>query len=579
MIDWKQPAFFLELLVILTSSLVSVVVFRRFRIPDILAYLFAGALIGPYALGLVKDDANIRLFSDLGVTFLLFDLGLEFSLPRLLALRRSVLGLGVLQLSLTIAVMSGVLIGLGGYSSVASLVIAGALTVSSTVIIVRELHELKLVNRHHAQLSIGVLVFQDLAAVVLLILIPALVVTPDQPVFKQIAWTLGSSLIIGGFLLSVARWVLPHVFYEITKFQSEEIFVLTTLVIVLLSGWLMSAFGVSMALGAFIIGVMLGESEFRHQVEMSIRPFRDILMGLFFASLGMRLDIGLLSGEWSMLLIGTVLVVLGKWLITVISGLIAGESFRTSCKVGLLLAQVSEFGFALIALATQVGILEADTSSRVLLIAWATMAVSPLLIRHNFEISEALAGMAGLRLSARDREREHIPPDLSDHVILAGYGRVGQMIGKFLRTNDIPFIAMDIDSEKVKKGRKDGEMVIYGSCDRIELLERCHIAHARLAILTFKSLKEAQRVVSKIRSSGYVLPIIVRTQHHNDYTGLIMAGANHVVPEMFEASLLMAAEVLTMLGFSKSEVEEQIDAERRRHRHLRWTSARNREKV
>lgn len=572
MIDWKQPAFFLELLVILTSSLVSVVVFRRFRIPDILAYLFAGAVIGPYALGLVKDDANIRLFSDLGVTFLLFDLGLEFSLPRLLALRRSVFGLGVLQLTLTIAVMSGVLIWFGGYSSAASLVIAGALTVSSTAIIVRELNELRLINRHHAQLSISVSILQDLAAVILLILIPALAVTPDQPVYRQIAWTLGSSLLLGGFLLGVARWVLPHVFYEITKIQSEEIFVLTTLVIVLLSGWLMNAFGLSMALGAFIIGVMLGESEFRHQVEMSIRPFRDILMGLFFASLGMKLDIGLLSGEWSMLLIGTALVVLGKWAITVASALIVGESFPTACKAGLLLAQVSEFGFALIALATEVGILATDTSSRVLLIAWATMVLSPVLIRYNFEISEALAGMAGQRFSARDRESEHVPPDLSDHVILAGYGRVGQMIGRFLRTNQIPFIAMDIDSEQVKKGRKDGELVIYGSCERIELLERCHIARARLAILTFKSLKEAQRAVSKIRSSGYALPIIVRTQHHSDYTGLIMAGANHVVPEMFEASLLIAAEVLTMLGFSKGEVEEQIDAERKRHRHLRWTS-------
>jgi len=579
MIDWKQPAFFLELLVILTSSLISVIVFRRFRIPDILAYLFAGALIGPHALGLVKDDANIHLFSDLGVTFLLFDLGLEFSLPRLLALRQSVFGLGVLQLTLTIAVLSGVLIWFGGYSSAASLVIAGALTVSSTAIIVRELHELKLLNRHHAQLSIGVSILQDLAAVILLILIPALVVTPDQPVYRQIAWTLGSSLLLGGFLLGVARWVLPLVFYEITKIQSEEIFVLTTLVIVLLSGWLMSAFGLSMALGAFIIGVMLGESEFRHQVEMSIRPFRDILMGLFFASLGMKLDIGLLSGEWSMLLIGTALVVLCKWAMTVVSALIVGESFNTACKAGLLLAQVSEFGFALIALATEVGILAMDTSSRVLLIAWATMALSPLLIRYNFEISEALAGMAGQRFSARQRESEQIPPDLSSHVILAGYGRVGQMIGKFLRTNDIPFIAMDIDSGQVKKGRRDGELVIYGSCDRIELLERCHIGRARLAILTFKSLKEAQRAVSKIRSSGYVLPIIVRTQHHSDYTGLIMAGANHVVPEMFEASLLIAAEVLTMLGFPKAEVEEQIDAERKRHRHLRWTSARNRERL
>jgi CPA2 family monovalent cation:H+ antiporter-2 len=564
MVEWKQPAFFMELLVILTASLVGVIVCRRLRIPDIVAYLLAGALIGPHALGLIRDSEDVRFLADFGVCFLLFELGLEFSLPKLFSLRRSVFGLGSLQVLLTTGALAGLLIWIGGYRPVAALVIGGALALSSTAIVVSELRRLKLIHRHHAQVAVGVLIFQDIAAVLLLILVPALDGAAGPPVLVQIGWALGKSVLLSAILFGAAQWVLPRIFREVAKTGAEEVFVLSTLVIVLLSGWLTSAFGLSMAFGAFIIGAMLGDSEFRHQVEMDIRPFRHMLMGLFFVGIGLRLDLRLCVSDWQFLLVGTTLLILCKWVPATLSAFLAGQSLNSAGKIGLILAQAGEFGFALIALALDVGLVEPATASRVLLAALASMALSPLLIAYSFEITQGVARMFGMRTLPQDRELREIPEEIEGHVILAGYGRVGQMIAKFLKAKGIPYIALDLDSEQVKRGRAAGEPVIYGSCGRIGLLQCCHIDRARLAILTFKSLKEAQRVIGKIRVLGYRLPIIVRTQHHGDCVGLVDAGADHVVPEMFESSLLIAAEVLTLLGFSREEIEQQVRDERSR---------------
>ncbi len=575
MIEWKQPVFFVELLVILTGSLVSVLLCRRLRLPDIVAYLLAGAVVGPSALGWVKDSDNIRFLADFGVAFLLFDLGLEFSLPKLLGLRRSVFGLGSLQVLLTTLALAGVLAGIGGFPAIPSLVAGGALALSSTAIVVGELRRLKRVHRHHAQMAVGVLLFQDIAAVLLLILVPVLGGAGGTPISAQIGWAVGRGVLLASILLGTAQWVLPVVFREVAKTGAEEVFVLSTLVIMLVSGWLTHAFGLSMAFGAFVIGAMLGESEFRHQVEMDIRPFRDMLMGLFFVSMGLRLDTSPLAGEWPDLLAGTGLLVFCKAAVATVSALLAGESRYSAGQAGVILAQAGEFGFALIALANEVGLVNSEMSARVLLVALASMALSPLLIRYSFEITQAVAWLLGLKPSSREVEMAHIPAAMANHVIVAGYGRVGQMIAKFLKANGIPFVAMDLDSERVKRGRAAGEQVVYGSCGRIQLLRRCHIDRARLAILTFKSPREARRVIGQIRALGHGLPIIVRTQHHSDCVGLVDAGADHVVPEMFESSLSIASEVMARLGFDRDEIERQVSEERGRHGmgSARWRAA------
>ncbi len=561
------PALFGELLVILLGSLISVVVFQRLRLPDTLAYLFTGALIGPYGLAWVNDTTDIRFLSELGLVFLLFELGLEFSLPRLLRLGRAVFGLGSLQVGGTIAVFAIATYYMAGLSLSSALAIAGALSLSSTAIVIRELRRHNLTNRHHAQLAIGVLIFQDLAAVIGLILIQAFGGEHSQPLSRQMLETVEKGAVLVLLLIAVGKWVLPRAFHEIAKARSEEVFVLTVLVIILLSAWLTHFFGLSMALGAFLTGVMLGESEFRHQVELDIRPLKDILMGLFFASVGMQLNLSLFGSLSAGLIVlsGVVVLVATKAILVTVFTMMFGETFTSGAKTGLILAQASEFGFALLILARNLGVLHEELSSHVLMIALGSMVVAPWLVRYSFEISQFLARLAGQTISPRDREFSRISPHLTNHVILAGYGRVGQIIGKFLRENDVPFIALDTDAQVVKQARNAGDPIVYGSCQRVELLKRCHMERARLAILTFKSINDACRVVAQIRSLGYQCPIVVRTQHLGDYADLLAAGANHVIPEMLESSLMMASEVLTLLGFPKTVVDEQILAERYLH--------------
>lgn len=561
------PALFGELLVILIGSLISVVSFQRLRLPDTLAYLFTGAMIGPYGLAWVSDTADIRFLSELGLVFLLFELGLEFSLPRLLHLGRAIFGLGSLQVAGTITVFAAIAHFIAGLPLSSALAVAGALSLSSTAIVVRELRRHNLTNRHHAQLAIGVLIFQDLAAVIGLILIQAFGGEHQETLSRQMFETAEKGAVLVIVLLAVGKWVLPRVFHEIAKTRSEEIFVLTVLVIILLSAWMTQFFGLSMALGAFLTGVMLGESEFRHQVELDIRPFKEILMGLFFASVGMQLNLQLFTSLNAGLIVlgGIILLVTTKAILVTLFTMLFGETLTSGAKTGLILAQASEFGFALVILARNLGVLDEELSSHVLMIALGTMVVAPWLVRYSFEISQLLARLAGQRISPRDREFSRISPHLTDHVILAGYGRVGQIIGKFLQANDVPFIALDTDAQVVKQARNAGHPIIYGSCQRVELLKRCHMERARLAVLTFKSLDDACRVVAQIRSLGYQCPIVVRTQHLGDYAELLAAGANHVIPEMLESSLLMASEVLNLLGLPKAVVDEQILTERNLH--------------
>jgi CPA2 family monovalent cation:H+ antiporter-2 len=577
MAEHLYPSFFSELLVLLLASLASVLLFQRLRLPDILAYLFAGWLVGPFGFGMVTNDANIHFLSELGLVFLMFELGLEFSIRQLLHLSRAVFGLGSLQMSLTLSAFASVLFFGLGWPLGATLVVAGSMALSSTALVVRELRSLKLINRHHAQLAVGVLIFQDLTALLGLILVPALAGNGEHALHEQLLDVVKRGGILVVILIGAGKWLLPPIFHEVARSRSEEIFVLTVLVIILLSAWLTQTFGLSMALGAFLTGAMLGEGEFRHQVEADIRPFKDILMGVFFASVGMQIDFGLLAEEGRTVLLGIGLLIFAKSAVVALAARLMGESAATASKTGIILAQASEFGLALITLGAQLDVLPPRIASLALAVIVGSLILAPWLIRYNFEISQWIGRLTGQKVSGRDREMSRIPPHLSDHVILAGYGRVGQMIAKLLKNNGVPFIALDPDGNRIKEGRAAGDPVIYGSCARIDLLRRCHMERARLAILTFKSLSEARRIITQIRQQGYTLPIVVRTQNEADRAGLIEAGADYVIPEMLESSLVIAAEVLSLLGYSKTVVQPQIDAERARHTQIKESAAPDRE--
>ena len=556
--------FFDDLLVILCASLLTTVVFQRLRLPTIVAYLAAGALVGPFGLAWVEEPENFRFVAEFGVVFLLFSLGLEFSLPRLLALRKSVFGLGSVQV-LVCTLCFGGAVFLWGSTLEASVLVAGALALSSTAIVTRELAALKRVHTRQGQLAIGVLLFQDLVAVVFLILVPVLASDQADGLWATLGLALAKGLGLIALLLSVGKWLLPPLYREVARAQSEEVFLLSTLVIVLSAAWLTHVFEMSMALGGFVIGMMLGESQFRHQISSDIQSFKIVLLGLFFTTVGMSIQIDLIDDYWLRLILFTLALILIKTALITVLVRMHGDDKHTALQSGLNLAQAGEFGLALLALGVMHEVLPRDQASFIILVAIASMFVSPFLIRFNLEISNRFWALWG------DRKPQREPREVTyyqrEHVIIGGFGRVGRTIARLLEANGIDYIAIDQDANLVQRQRARDHNVLYGDCSRMEILRACHIGSARMAILTFRSIEMAKRSIEQIRASGVRIPIVVRSYEHGNFEELIMLGADRVVPEMLEASLVISAQVLGLLGVPDDQIENQIEQER--HAQLR----------
>ncbi len=544
----------------MSASLVATMLLRRLRLPNIIAYLLAGAIVGPHLMGWVDQPADFAFLAEFGVVFLLFSLGLEFSLPKLVALRTSVFGLGGIQVVFSTLVFGGA-VWFWGASLEAAVIIAGALALSSTAIVTKELSEQGQVHSRHGQLSIGVLLFQDLAAVVFLILVPVLGGDESVSLWQALGWALAKGALLTVVLLSVGKWLLPPLYREIALARSEEVFVLVTLVIVMLAAWLTHSFHLSMALGGFVIGMMLGESPFRHQINSDIRGFKDILMGLFFVTIGMNLQVELMLEYWPRILLFVGVLVLIK---AVLIGLLVkmfGDSRKTALKTGLNLAQAGEFGLALLALGVMHGVLPADQASFIILVAVFSMALSPFLIRHGNWIGNLLGPLASGD-NARYQQVNLVSLPEHDHVIIGGFGRVGRTVARLLDANDVPYIAIDQSLDVVSNERGQGQNVIYGDCTNIEILRSCHIENARMAILTFRSIEMAKNSIEHIRADGINVPIIVRCSELGDFSELLSLGADHVVPEMLHASLAAGAHVLGVLGIEEGEIQRQLETER-----------------
>lgn len=544
---------FQQFLIILSFSLLAAMLFRRLAMTTIVAYLAVGALIGPFALGFVVEPGQFSFIAEFGVVFLLFSLGLEFNLKKMLALGRSAIGVGVAQVVLC-TLLFALVVYYWGTGLAPAIIIAGSLALSSTAIVTRELVNIRELHSAHGQLSVAVLLFQDLVAVAFLILVPVFADQAGDSLASQLFSAGISAVLLVAILLAVGRWVLPAVYAEVAKSNSDEIFLLTTLVIVLLAAWLTHGFQLSMPLGAFVIGMMLGEGPCRYQIESDIRPFKDILLGLFFVTIGMNLDLSLVPQYWIRLLLFTAGLLLIKGSLIAWLAKLSGLGSQDALKVGINLSQAGEFGLALMALAMVNGVLPPEQASFIAIIAILSMAVSPAMIRQAGRISRHLLGAASTESGTR------LTPvsALQDHVIIGGFGRLGTMLGEFLEQNHIPYIALDADIDVVEKYRRRGKNIIYGNSNNIEILGRCQLQSARLIVLTFKSLQEGKTAVARIRHRHPTVPIIVRCQEHQNYQELISLGANHVFPELLESSLLITRQVLGLLQVNEMEVERQI---------------------
>ncbi|GAA5134172.1 monovalent cation:proton antiporter family protein [Thalassotalea piscium] len=552
----------IEILAILMSAVVIVWLFRRLHLPAILAYLVAGMLVGEHGFAFAHEHVDYDKFAELGIVFLLFTLGLEFSLPKLLAMRNLVIAVGSLQVAISLVVFIIIAL-LTGQSFASAFVIGSVLALSSTAIVIRQLSETGSMKRKSGQISVAVLLFQDVAVVPLLIIIPMFAQDSDTSMLLALLIALVKGVVVVTVLLMTGKWLLPKLFTLVAQVRTDELFVLTTLLVTLVASALTQWFGLSMALGAFLAGIMLGESQYKHQLEADIRPYRDILLGLFFVTVGMKFNIDvLIESPFQILAILVGFMAVKVFVIQKLS-VMAGAQQKDAWASGLMLAQMGEFGFVLIALANQTQILPTNVSSILLGVGIISMAITPFMIEH--------ARTLGVWLSndkvANTEHLEQLPENtqLKDHVIICGFGRIGQTVSRFLKQENIEFIAIDMDPLRASKARDAGENILFGSSRKKELLEAANLSEAKLVVIAFGEDKQSLEVIRKVRTLSPNVPILVRTRNDDQLVALQSAGANQVVPESLEGSLMLVSQVLSLTGVPFSRIYRRVQTERKNH--------------
>ncbi|MGB9992217.1 cation:proton antiporter domain-containing protein [Massilia sp. SM-13] len=555
-------------LLLLGSAVLGVVAFRMLHLPPMLGYLAVGILIGPHALGLAEESHATHTLAEFGVVFLMFSIGLEFSLPKLMAMRSIVFGLGMAQVGMTIAstMLFGWLIAAALPPSIhlswqASFALGGALAMSSTAIVVKMLTERLELESDHGRKIIGILLFQDLAVVPLLILIPALARNPDNLV-ETLAWAGGKAVIVLVLLLFIGQKLMRSWFTIVVKRRSQELFMLNLLLVTLGAAWITERAGLSLALGAFVAGMLISETEYKHQVEEDIKPFRDVLLGLFFITVGMLLNVRVVFENWWLVLILLAGPVLLKF--ALIAGLakLFGSSDGTSMRTGLALAQAGEFGFVLLNVVGGVQLVDPFVIQVVLASMVLSMLLAPFLIEHSDKLVLKFSANEWMMQSLTLTKIAARTMSTKKHVIVAGFGRSGQNLARLLQEEDIEYHALDLDPTRVQEAQAAGANVSYGDAARRESLVAAGIYRASAVVITYASTPSALKVLHLVHELAPTLPVIVRSHDDTDLDRLKEAGAAEVVPELMEGSLMLASHALVMLGVPLRRVVHRVQAAR-----------------
>ena len=561
---------FQQILILLAVAVVLVAVFRYLHLPQVLAYLCAGFAVGPYGLGWIPDLLGTRNLAEFGLVFLMFTIGLEFSLPQLLAMKRLVLGLGGTQVLFSFTLFGG-LAWMAGVPAPGAIVVGGVLSLSSTAISMRQLIEQLEQHSRHGRAALGVLLFQDLVVVPFLIVIPMLASgNAAHSVLITLAWAVLKSFVVLAVILLVGRVLLRPIFHEVALARSREFFMLTVLLITLASAWLTQLAGLSLALGAFLSGLMIGETEYRHQVESDILPFRDVLLGLFFITVGMLLNLSAIRPLWFWVLgsLG-IMLVLKAGLIAILGRIFKLEQ-GVALRTGLVLAESGEFGFAMLVQAQYSHLLPDKILQIVLATMVLSMLVAPLIIRYNGRLATRLVPSYRERRSSNLDSIRAAAGDMHDHVIICGYGRSGQNLAWMLKQEAIRSISLDLDPVRVRDARDAGENVIYGDGARSDILQAAGLKYARALAISFVDVPSSLRILEVTRQLRPDMPVIVRTMDDRNLEQLKAAGAAEVVPESLEGSLMMGSHLLMLLGVPVSHVLRQVQTARRdRYRMLR----------
>jgi len=545
-----------DVLVFLAAAVVIVPVFRALRSSPILGYLAAGIIIGPHGLAIIGDTEAARTLAEFGVVFLLFMIGLELSVGRLRALGSKVFGLGSLQVLVTGGII-GAIAWWFGMGADASVIIGGGLALSSTAFVLQMLAERGERATPFGLTAFSILLLQDIAVVPLLILVTLLGTAGSSFIDIVGQATLNGAMalvIVAGF----GRYLLRPLYRVIAGARSAELFVSTTLLVVLGMGWIMSIAGLSMALGALLAGLLLAETEYRHQIEADIRPFRGILLGLFFMTIGMGIDIGLIFTHLGLIAVLVVSLLAGKALVTAALCRAVGQPAGVSVRVGLALSQGGEFGFVLFGAAMTLGLIAIDVAQILLAVITISMVATPAM----FTIGKALATRLDDRAAPDQNPIDIEIEDVNAHVLIAGFGRVGQTVARVLSDAGLEYVALDLDQARVAKCRALGMPVYYGDADQVNVLSAAGAARARAVVVTIDQAKTASAVVSALRGQYPDLPIYVRARDRQHMARLEQAGATEVVSEAAESSLQLGSIVLTSLDVSTDDIASVIQSYR-----------------
>ncbi|MFY3384590.1 monovalent cation:proton antiporter-2 (CPA2) family protein [Paracidovorax sp. MALMAid1276] len=555
-------------LLYLLAAVLGVVVCRSLKLPPMLGYLAAGVLIGPHALALAQNSEGVRHLGEFGVVFLMFAIGLEFSLPKLRAMRRQVFGLGFLQVGLTMVAVSLAALALsrwvGGVWDMGwqtALALSGVMAMSSTAIVVKLMAERAELESEHGRRVMGVLLFQDLAVVPLLVLIPALGSSPDQ-LLTALGWALLKATVLVALLLTGGQRLMRWWLTMVARRKSDELFMLNLLLITLGLAWLTELAGLSLALGAFIAGVLVSETEYRHQVGTDIRPFHDVLLGLFFITIGMMLDWHILVDRWALVLGLLAVPLVLKLVIILLLARGMGATTGVSLRTGLYLAQGGEFGFVLLSLTQTHGLVQPALMNPILAAMVLSMLATPFLIMYSNRIVMKLVASDWLQQSLQMTTIARKAINTSRHVIICGYGRCGQNLARMLEHEGIPYMALDLDPDRVRQAASAGDSVVYGDATRLQALMAAGLVRASAVAVTYTDVPATLKVLANARSHAPQVPVVVRTQDDLYLDQLQDAGATEVVPEAIEGSLMLASHALALVGVPMRRVLRLVQDQR-----------------
>ncbi|WAK00371.1 cation:proton antiporter [Methylobacter sp. YRD-M1] len=543
-----------QILLLLAVAIAVVVTFQRMHVPTSLGYLLVGGILGPHTAGPTVSVPEFETLAEFGVVFLLFTIGLNFSLPHLQALRHQVLGLGTGQVVFT-TMLVGIIVWLAGLPVAAALVFGAVFAQSSTTIIASLLTERGEENTQHGRLGLAMSVFQDVTAVPFLVIIPALGASVAMDVLASaLGWVITKAVLAFALVFIAGRWLLRPLFHFVSAHPSLEMFTLAVLLVALLAAWTTNSLGLSLAFGGFLAGMMLGETEFRHQVESSIRPFRDVLLGLFFIGIGMRFEPAAIPPIWYWTILGALLILVSKTLIVAAMVRRIGVDPQVAWRSGLLLSVGGEFGLALTAIALDANVIDMGLGQIAITSVLLSMIAGAVLVRFNGVIATRL-------VSAPQTEVPSMPELLEtpeQRVVIGGYGRVGHTIAVLLHSSGVPFVVFDTDPKRVARGRSDGHPVSYGDISDLELLSAIHVERASLVVITVDKSTTALATISHLRRTCPQVPVVARARDLETSTRLLEAGAVHAYPETIEASLCLGATALQILQVPAEDIDQAI---------------------